>query len=685
MYREYGFEVPRSGLATTADEAVKIASEIGFPVALKIASPDILHKTDVGGVVLDLESSEAVRQAFERIMASVHAAHPKANIEGIEIQEMVTGGAEIIIGLLDDPQFGPVIMFGLGGVFTEVIQDVSFRVLPIERADALQMMRETRGYPILQGYRGQPPVSEEMLVDLLMNANRMGMDLAGRLESIDFNPIVVWEDQHRVLDAKILWHPQARPAPLVTLPNTGHLQNFFRANSVALIGASATPGKIGNAVLDSLLNYEYQGLVYPINPGRDEIMGAKTYPSLAAIPEQVDLVVVTIDLRLVPEVIEACAAKGIHNLVIISGGGKELGGERTELEADIRRLARAHDVRVIGPNCIGVFDGQTRLDTFFQVQERMLRPKAGPIGVLTQSGTIGAAFLEDTVVMGVSKFVSYGNRTDVDEADLLAYLADDPETRLVAIYVEGLEDGRKFLRTAREVTQKKPVVVFKVGRTERAARASMSHTGFFGGSYSVVQGAFKQAGLIAVDSYEELVATAKALAMQPPARGPRVAMISNGAGTMVQGIDLLKSYDLEIPELSPESLHKLAEVYPSFYLIQNPIDVTGSATSTDYEVGIETCMQDPQVDIVMPWFVFQDTPLEEDIVQKLGRLSRTYDKPILAGAIGGGPFTLKMSQAIEAEGVPVFHSVREWIAAARGLAFNHTGRRMCDDDDFQFG
>jgi 3-hydroxypropionyl-CoA synthetase (ADP-forming) len=311
------------------------------------------------------------------------------------------------------------------------------------------------------------------------------------------------------------------------------------------------------------------------------------------------------------------------------------------------------------------------MDTFFQVQERMVRPKPGPLAVLTQSGTIGAAFLEDAVPIGVSKFVSYGNRTDVDEADLLAYLADDPETRLIAMYVEGLEDGRKFLNVARQVTPRKPVVVFKVGRTERAARASMSHTGFFGGSYSVVQGAFKQAGLIAVDSYEELVATAKALAMQPRARGPRVAMISNGAGTMVQGIDLLKSFGLEMRELSPASLQKLAEAYPAYYLVQNPIDVTGSATSTDYEVGIETCMQDPQVDIVMPWFVFQDTPLGEDIVQKLGRLTRTYDKPILVGAIGGGPFTIRMSQAIEAEGVPVFHSVREWIAAARGLAFPH--------------
>jgi 3-hydroxypropionyl-CoA synthetase (ADP-forming) len=237
------------------------------------------------------------------------------------------------------------------------------------------------------------------------------------------------------------------------------------------------------------------------------------------------------------------------------------------------------------------------------------------------------------------------------------------------MYVEGLEDGRKFLQVARQVTPKKPVVVFKVGRTERAARASMSHTGFFGGSYSVVQGAFKQAGIIPVDSYEELVATARALAMQPGARGPRVAMISNGAGTMVQGIDLLKSYNLEMPELSPESLRRLGEEYPPFYVVQNPIDVTGSATSRDYEVGIETCLQDPGIDIVMPWFVFQDTPLGEDIVEKLGRLTKTYDKPILVGAIGGGPFTIKMSRAIEAEGIPVFHSVREWIAAARGLAY----------------
>ena len=332
-------------------------------------------------------------------------------------------------------------------------------------------------------------------------------------------------------------------------------------------------------------------------------------------------------------------------------------------------------VRVVGPNCIGVFDGHTRLDTFFQVQERMLRPKPGKVAMVTQSGAVGIPFLEHAADLGFSKFVSYGNRADVDEADMLAYLVDDPETELIVMYVEGFEQGRKFFNIAREVTRRKPVVVFKVGRTERAARAAMSHTGFFGGSYEVVLGAFRQAGVIDVNSYDELLATTKALSKFPPANGPRVSMISNGAGTMVQGIDLLYSYGLDMPPLSPVTLDRLQAAYPPFYLIQNPIDVTGSGTSEDYEVGIEALLQDDNIDIVMPWFVFQDTPLGEDIVERLGRLRRAYNKPILVGTLGG-PYTARLSQAIEAQGVPVFQSVRDWIAAARGLAL--AGCRMGD-------
>ena len=662
----YGFQRPHSGLATSADEAAAVAAHIGFPVVLKIESLDILHKTDVGGVVLGLDSAEEVRTAFSRMIKSVQAKAPQARIEGVRVEEMCRGGVEVIIGLLHDAQFGPVIMFGLGGIWTEVLNDVSFRVLPITPQDAQHMIHEIQGRPLLAGYRGQPAVSDDLLVNLLLKASRMGQDLADRLEAVDLNPILVWGDEHRVLDAKVLLTTEPRAQPRVR-PNTAYLELFFKARAVALVGASSTPGKIGNAVLDSLALHEYKGQVYPVNPKRDEIMGLRTYPDLLSVLPNTELVVAVVDLFQVPELIDQVAAKGIHNLVVVSGGGKELGGDRAVLEAQIKERAAQNQVRVVGPNCIGVFDGHSRLDTFFQVWERMIRPPAGKVAMLTQSGTVGAAFLEAATV-GVSKFVSYGNRVDVDEADLLAYLAEDPDTEVIACYIEGLDQGYKFLETARQVSIKKPMVVFKGGRSQRGARASLSHTGFFGGSYKVTQGAFRQAGIIAVDSVEELIAASKALVWQPEAKSGRVAMISNGAGTMVQAIDLLEEYGLNMPDIAPKTVERLKAVYPGYYVVQNPVDVTGSATSQDYRLGMEALLEDPNVDIIMPWFVFQDTPLDEGIIDVLGELSDRRVKPILCGAMGG-PYTEWISKEIECRGVPVFGTVRQWLAAAHALSY----------------
>lgn len=672
IYEEYGFVAPRGGIATSADEAADLAASIGSPVALKIVSPDILHKTDVGGVELGLDSEESVRAAFSRIMDNVGKKMPQAKITGISVEEMCEKGVEIIIGLNNDGQFGPVVMFGLGGIFTEVLNDVSFRVLPITPQDAQNMIQEIKGRPLLEGFRGQSPVSRELLVDLLMKANHMGLDLADRLDSVDFNPIVVWEDQHRVLDAKVLLRSE-KASRATAEANIAHLNTFFKARAVALVGASATPGKIGNSVLESLAQYEFEGKVYPINPKRKEIMGLPAYPNLASAPDDTDLVVAAVDLYLVPDLIKEAAAKNVHNLIIVSGGGKELGGEREDLEFRIKEQAAQLGVRIIGPNCIGVFDGQSRLDTFFQVHERMIRPPAGKVAMITQSGTVGCAFLE-AANFGVSKFVSYGNRVDVDEADLLAYLVQDPDTTVIACYVEGFDQGKKFLETARQVTKQKPVVIFKAGRSQQGAKAAISHTGFFGGSHKVSQGAFQQAGLIEVDSMEELLAAAKALALQPEAGGARIAMISNGAGSMVQAIDLLEEYGLTMPTVSSQTIEKLAEFYPSYYVVQNPVDVTGSATSEDYRIGIEALVADPNIDVIMPWFVFQDTPLDEGIVEALAELSRISSKPILCGAMGG-PYTDKMSQAIESRGVPFFKGVRQWLAAARALSYRSSRER----------
>jgi 3-hydroxypropionyl-CoA synthetase (ADP-forming) len=559
-------------------------------------------------------------------------------------------------------------MFGLGGIFTEVLHDVSFRVVPITKDDARAMVRTISSRKILAGYRQQPAVSEDLLVELLMKTNRMAQELDGRFSAVDLNPILVWGDKHMVLDVKIVPLPQVSGlrSALGGDPNLAHLDKFFSPSSVALVGASASPSKVGGAVLESLAQHGYAGKIFPINSARDEVMGLKAFPSLSSVPEPIDLVVVTVPLAAVPQLIMDAAAIGAHNMVVISAGGKELGADGEQLEATIRRLARENDVRVVGCNCIGVLDSKSHFDTFFYTPERMLRPESGSIALITQSGTVGAVFLERLSGVGISKFVSYGNRIDVDEGDLVAYLAGDPATKVIACYIEGLEDGRKFLSAASEVAKHKPVVVFKSARSQQAAHASMSHTGFLGGSHGVAEGAFRQAGIISVDSIDELVASCKALAMQPRSPGRRVGLISNGAGAFVQAIDLLDFYSLELPSLSDEIGTVLKARYPSYYVVQNPLDVTGSATSEDYEIGIEALLQDVDVDIVLAWFVFQNSPLDEGIVEVMGRLNKG-DKPVVCGAMGG-PYTEKMSKSIEALGVPVFHTVREWVSAAAALS-----------------
>ncbi|MBI3329483.1 MAG: acetate--CoA ligase family protein [Nitrospinae bacterium] len=599
MMREYGLAIPGGRRVSSVDEAVAVARVLGFPVAVKALSPDILHKTELHAVRVGLRNVTAVRGAV-RDMDKFLRAQAGIRLEGFLVEEMVPAGIELIIGLQNDAQFGPVIMVGLGGIFTEVFQDVVFRMLPIRRADALAMLDGLRGKDILRGYRGGEAIPEELLADLLCNVARFGVDAAPYYESVDLNPIVLFPHGHRVLDAKIL---------------------------------------------------------------------LRRAPAGQAIPEPFDLVVVTVDLRQVPQIMQESAARGACAMLIISGGGKELGGERAALEQEINVLSRRLSLRVIGPNCIGVFNAENRFDAFFQSHERMLRPKAGPVAFLSQSGTFGASFVEDLASVGVSKMISYGNRVDVDEADLIAYLGDDPATTVIGCYVEGLSDGRKFVTTAAHVIRqkRKPVVVWKSGRTPRGARAAMSHTGFFGGSYAVYEGAFKQAGVLAVDSYEELFAVCKALAWQPAAQGNRIAMLSNGAGPMVTAIDLCGSYGLEVAVLEEATEKAMAAQLPSFYLSQNPVDVTGSGTAREYQLVIEAFLQDPQVDIVMPWFVFQDTPLEEEIIQYLAEFHRERRKPLLCGGIGG-PYTAKMSAAIEAEHLPVYHTIRGWVAAAAGLA-----------------
>ena len=665
---EYEIKVPQYALVTSSDEAVKKSKEIGFPLVAKIVSADILHKTDVGGVKVGLRSEDEVKKAFDDMY---HRLKEKFDVKGVLLEKMVPNGVELIIGLQNDSQFGPSIMVGLGGIYTELLKDVSFRVLPITKDDAIKMLNSLRGRDILKGFRGSKTVNMDMIAEAIVNIGTLGVDLAGKYESIDFNPVVVYPDGYFVVDAKIILKEKSSDDAISKAnPDASFMDLFFNPKSVALIGASPEPGKIGNSVMESLVKHDYKGKVYPVNAkGYPEIMGIKAYKNLLDIKDPIDVVIVTVDLKFVPDLLAECGKKNIHNMVIISGGGKELGGERAAIEKRVQDLSRELNVRIIGPNCIGIFNGENRLDCAFQGHLRMIRPRQGNVAFLSQSGTVGIAFMETADAFGLSKMISYGNRSDVDEADMIHYLAQDPDTNVIGLYVEGLGDGRKFMNSAKNVIKEyqKPIVVFKNGRSTKGAKQAASHTGSLGGSFAVISGAFEQTGIISVDSYEELTSALKALTWQPVPKGNRIAMVTNGAGPIIAAIDNFERLNLELAQLSDQTMKSFKEHYPATYVIGNPCDVTGSASADDYRFAIQAFLDDPNVDIVMPWFVFQDDPLEEKIVDILGDLQKQKKKPILVGAMGG-PFTEKISKKIEAFNIPVYESVITWITAAGSLA-----------------
>jgi len=298
ILKSYGVKVPPYALVTSADEAAKAAKKIGFPLVMKVVSPQILHKTDVGGVKVGLNSAHDVKRTF----ADMHGRLSKKegiDIKGILLEKMVPKGVELIVGIQNDSQFGPIIMVGMGGTMTEIMKDVAFRMLPITTADAKSMLNELKGVKLLRGFRGSKPVDTNMLAKMLVDIGKLGVENADYINSIDFNPVIAYPKSHFVVDAKIILNKEINKNSISKAkPSITDMETFFTPKSVALVGASSSPGKIGNSILDSLVNHDFKGRVYPINPKADKIFGQKCYPSVADIPGKVDLVIISVDLSM---------------------------------------------------------------------------------------------------------------------------------------------------------------------------------------------------------------------------------------------------------------------------------------------------------------------------------------------------------------------------------------------------
>jgi len=462
------------------------------------------------------------------------------------------------------------------------------------------------------------------------------------------------------------------------------MNTFFEPSSVAVVGASKRITKAGHVIFKNFVDNKrrgvFKGELYPVNPHEDYILAYTCVPSLTEIIGTIELVVIVVPAEAVPKVMEEAATKKAKAAAIISGGFGEVGNQ--QLEEQVKTIAQKAGIRVLGPNCLGVYDSLTGVDMLFLPETKVLttgdevvatpRPMSGPIAIVTQSGAFGAAALDYLAgqQLGLSKFVSFGNKIDVDEPEMLQYLLHDEKTRVILLYAESIEAGREFMDVAKEATAVKPIVALKSGKTEAGARAALSHTGAIAGSDRIYDSVFMQVGVVRVRDMEEFFDVGQALAFQPPAAGNSVAVITSAGGPAIMAVDECESRGINVRRFSDETVEKFEALkrkgeIPSFATNLNPLDLTGSVTSQMFELGTRILLDDPDIYGLIVIGLHQAPALQEDYVDRIANLAKNYDKPIVACDIGETEMAIYVRRRFDKLGIPAYRSPED---AARAMA-----------------
>lgn len=443
------------------------------------------------------------------------------------------------------------------------------------------------------------------------------------------------------------------------------LEHIMHPHSVAIIGASNNPDKIGHVILQNYIDAGYEGKLYPINiKSTGTIMGFKSYKSILDIKKSIDLAVIAVPAQIVPAVLEECGKAQVKGSVVVSGGFAEVGN--TKLQDMLVDIAKKYSMPVIGPNCLGVMDPRSRIDTLFLPTFKIDKPSIGGVSFASQSGAVGSSILDmiDNEGFGMARFISYGNAAVIDEVDILNYLADDKDTKVIVFYIEGVKRGKEFIEVAKRASLKKPIVVIKGGVTEAGAGAAHSHTAALAGSYEAYEAVFKQFGFTIAKDIKDLLNYAKIFETQPLATGNRVAIITNGGGTGVLATDALYKNGLVLSELSDSSKKYLRKVMPPIVNIRMPLDMAGDADDKRFSAALATVENDPNIDAVMAIALFQTPGADSRVAATLIHYGTQMKKPLVVVSMGGS-YTQLHKNMIESSGVPVYSSPGE---AAEALA-----------------
>ncbi len=445
------------------------------------------------------------------------------------------------------------------------------------------------------------------------------------------------------------------------------LNEFFEPESIAVVGASNTPGKVGNTVVKNLKE-TFNGEIFPVNPKHDDINGLKCYSSVKDIKRVPDNVVIAVPAKIANKVVEQCVEIGVPTITMLTSGYEEIGEEGEELQKELEHALKGSETRMIGPNCLGIWVGDSGVDSMFLPGYKMNSPLKGNIALISQSGAVGSAVIDkaSSIGVGISKFVSYGNQLDVSETDLLEFLEKDEKTDAVAVYMEGVKNGRKFLEKVKDISKKMPVIVLKSGKTDKGSKAAESHTGSLAGNYKVYRGAFKQAGVVEAECNKELLDYSKTLAKSKKPEGNRVAIVTNGGGFGVLSTDTIEKTELEIAELSEETVKELEKNMKEYGNVSNPLDLIGDAKPQEYRQAMETLVNADEVDMLLCISLVQTEQMDTTFIDVLEDIKNNSDKPVV-GSILGGDYSKLHRVYLEKNGVPMFEYPERAVEAFEKL------------------
>jgi acyl-CoA synthetase (NDP forming) len=627
----YGVPVLPQRLVATADAAGLAADAVGFPVALKAVAPDLTHKSDAGGVHLDLRASPDVVNAAREMAAHI------PDLTGFLVQPMAAPGLELIVGARRDPVFGPVVLVGLGGVWVEALGDVALRLAPVDHAEAEEMLSELRGARLLRGFRGAPAVDRGALADVIVAVSRLVAAERDVLE-LDLNPVIARADGAIAVDARVLRGNVASAPDPVPAPAEA-VRHLLNPASIVVVGASTSRAKQGGRLFHYLIKHGFAGPLYAVNPNASEVMGKPAFPSVSALPRTPDLACVMVPADAVPGVLEECGAKGIRSAVIYTAGFAETGPTGQANQEHLLAIARAYGIRLCGPNTAGIVNVPATTCAAFGMAFEAERMPPGEIAFLTQSGALGSSLLSRSWAEGIgfSHWICTGNEADLTLSDYLDALVDDPTTRVIAVFMETVRDPARFVVACQRAREsRKPVIVYKTGVSAVGQRAVETHTASLAGDDAVYEAVFRATGVIRVHDLQGLVDAAVAFAWQPLPRGNRLGVISASGGACSVIADECARHGLELPLLPEATRQRVRELIPPFGASQNPIDVTMEITVNPAMVGrvAQVLLAEDRVDALVVLMTTNADPPALEVTRGVVRAASAGAKPVIVVRVG---------------------------------------------------